>query len=190
MIEADSQAEPGHHGTGPLVQVRTAQREPPLQPAGVVIVRARCAGRQRVRGRLHLLVRRRHAGPPGQELPDALTRVALPLLRQITDRRIRRADGHRTGIRRGHAREHPQQRRLTSTIRADQADDIAGTDHQIETGEQHTVTVPGRQALGHKRGTHRDPIPAGPPDDRGYPGNYPAWSPFRRAPDAVPSTCL
>ena len=135
LIELHGQAQAGHDRIGPLVQVCAAERQPPLQPARVAVIRSGPSGGQRVRGGLHRVVRRGDAGAPGQELPDGLARAPIRLLRQIADRRLRRADRHRTGVRAGFAREQAQQGGLARAVRADQADDITGAGHQVQTRE-------------------------------------------------------
>ena len=158
LIELRGQSQPIRDRAGPLVQVRPAEREPPFQRAGVVLVRAGRPGRQRVRGGLHRLVRRGDAGAPGQELPDGLARAPVRFLREVADRRARRAHRDRAGVGRAHACQHAQQRGLARAVHADQADDVAGGRHQVQAGEQEAVAVRGRQALGHEGGAHHDHI--------------------------------
>jgi hypothetical protein len=162
LIELDGQPQAGHDRTGALVQVRAAERQPPVQLAGVGVIRAGRPRCQRVRGGLHRLTGRSDAGPAGQELPYRLVRPPLWFLRQVADGRVRGADRHQAGVGGAQAGQDAQQRRLARAVHADQADDISGPGHQVEARKQETVTVRGLEALGDERGAHHNHIPRAP----------------------------
>ena len=56
---------------------------------------------------------------------------------------VRRADGDRALLRSGLPGEDPQQRGLAGAVRPDEADDVAGGEHEVETGEQDAGAVAG-----------------------------------------------
>ena len=67
---------------------------------------------------------------------------------------VGRADGDRALLGLGLAREHAQQRGLAGAVRPDEADDVAGGEHEVETGEQDAGAVAGGEAGGLDGGTH------------------------------------
>ncbi len=75
------------------------------------------------------------------------------LLRQIPDLGVGRAADHGAGVRGPKTGQDPQQGRLAGPVAADQADDIARRDHEIEPGEQRPVAVSTRRART-RRATH------------------------------------
>jgi hypothetical protein len=154
VIQIHGQAEVGRDGLGAPVQVRAAERQPPVQRARIVVVRASASRCQRLRCRLHRVVRGRDARAPGDELTDGLTREPLRLLREIPDRRGGRADRHRSRLRRAQPGEHAQQRGLARAVRPDEADHVAGPDGQVEIGEEQAVAVRRREAPGNESGDH------------------------------------
>ena len=54
------------------------------------------------------------------------------------------------------AREDTQQRRLASTVGADQPDDVTRRHDEVQSGEQELIPIARGQLPGDQRGTHQD----------------------------------
>ena len=67
---------------------------------------------------------------------------------------LRRVEPEPSRLGRQQPGEHAQQRRLARAVRADQADDVARRDDQVQPGEQRPIAVTGRELLHHERGAH------------------------------------
>jgi hypothetical protein len=159
--EADGrgvQGDPGSHlrdhlGRA-LLQVGAAERQPVLQCVAVDVVRARPARGEVLGGRVEGGLGGGHPGPPGERGQDGLALAPFVLLGQIAERGRRRADDDGAGLGGQVTGQRPQQCGLARAVDADEADDVTGSDDEIETGEQHAGAVTGRQTAGDEGGTH------------------------------------
>lgn len=157
QVEADLQAERVGDLLGPLLQVRAAQVEPAVQALRVRVVGALPALHQALGRLVQRRLGGRDAGAAGQERADRLARPALRLLRQVADRRGRRAERDRAAFGLVQPGQQAQQRRLARAVHADQTGHLTRGDDQVETGEQGAVAVAGAEILGYESGTHDGP---------------------------------
>ena len=147
-VERDAEPDVVRDGARALVEVRAAEGEPAVERGGVGVVRARLAGPQRLGGGVHLRLGLRDPGPAGEERRHGLAGPPVGLLREVPDRRGRRADADRALLRDGLPGEEAQQRGLARAVRPDQPDDVARGEHEVEPGEQDAGAVTGGEAGG------------------------------------------
>ena len=153
-VQRDAEPDVVRDGARTFLEVRAAEGEPAVQREGVRVVGARGAGAERLRGRVHLVLRTGDPGPAGEERRDRLPGPPVGLLRQVPDRGRRRAEDDGALLRRRLPGEHAQERRLAGAVRAHEADDVAGGEHEVETGEQHAGAVAGGEVGGLQGGAH------------------------------------
>ena len=141
---------------GALVEVGAAEGEPALERlARTRRPRRGVPSASALRGRVHRGLRRgrRRCAGPGTS-PDGLARAPLGLLRQVADVGRARAQLDRAVLGTLQAGEHRAAASTCPRRSADQADDVAGGDDQVETGEQRAVAVPGGERAGDQGCAH------------------------------------
>ncbi len=158
QVEAHRQPEVVGDLLGALVEVGAAEVQPPVERGRVRVVRARRPVHQALRRRVELRLRGGHARTPGQELPDRLLGPALRLLREVADGGGGRREPQLPGLGGVQPGEQAQQGRLPGAVHADEADDVAGRDDEVEIGEQRALTVRGGELLGDEGCSHDVPI--------------------------------
>ena len=100
------------------------------------------------------------AGAAAEELEDGLTLDAIGFLREVTDRSIRRAEDDRTlDVGGSDSGQCGEKRRLAGAVRADEADDVAGGNGEIEVGEQGAFSPGSREAADAQCCSHLRSIP-------------------------------
>ena len=148
MVEVDREPEVVGHGAEPRLEVGAAEREPAFQRLGVGVVGPVVARAERVGGLVERDLRRRHAGPPPEVVAHGLAVETLDLLRQVPQLRVRGRHRDAAGVGRPPATEDLQQGGLAGSVGADETDDVAGRDDEVDTGEQLAIAEPGPHVLG------------------------------------------
>ena len=111
----------GADGSRTRGEVRTAEREVALERMCVRLDRLRIVGDLR-RQAIELFPRGRDSAPACEVLLDGLVRVAVSLLREISDREVGRRAADSASVHFLQPGEDAQQRRLPDAVRADEPD--------------------------------------------------------------------
>ena len=152
--EGVGQAEPLLHAARQRLDVvRRACRPRSTSSSRSPIIRRRAGGRQAVAAGeevevlpdLHVVV---DTEDVGHEAEDATDLVGVPGDRPAVDLGV-------AGRRLEQGRQHPQRRRLAGAVRADEAEDLARLDREVDAGDGERPVVALDQALGPDDGAHR-----------------------------------
>ena len=109
---------------------------------------------ERLGGRLHRGGGAGRAGAAADVRRHGLAGDPLVLLRQPADERVRRRGRHGAVVRLEVAGQDPQQRGLAGAVGADDPDDVAGRDGEVEALEEGAVAVAPGEVLGDEGCAH------------------------------------
>ncbi len=161
QVQAHGQPELVGDLLGPLVEVGAAEVQPLVQGRRVRVIGARGPVDQALGRRVQRRLGAGDARTPGQEVPYRLLGAPLRLLGQMADGSGGRGEPQLTGLGRVQAGEQAQQGGLPGAVDADEADDVAGGDDEVEIGEERALTVRGGEVLGDEGCSHGPTILSG-----------------------------
>ena len=150
--QARREAESVADGARPRLEVRTAERQVPLECRPVVLVGSRLCSSQRRRGPLEGCLRPGDAGSPRQVAGERLSLDHLALLGKVANGRVRGDKRDSSGVGLIESGENSQQCRLPDAVRTDDAEARLGPDGEVNPFQNGLRATVLRNASGGERG--------------------------------------